>query len=545
MTLQSFLRRLVWVCMAPLLGLALVFMVIHVRETRSAVDDALDDAGAQLKLALDARLELRLRTLAALAQSPLLDGPDFGPQVHAELQAFREALQTHVLLADAGGRMLLNTRVPYGQPLPRLPVSKGRSAVEEAWRTGRPAVGDALTGPVAQLRLVPLVVPVLREGQPRATLVATLETRWFQDFLDEPVFPEGVGAALLDSTGEVLARRGLEKEAAAAGPWEGRRLIVSADQAPFTLVLQMQPGAYHLPVLKDLGFLAAAIALGVLTALLGARRAARQLQRGLSSLATGTVAPGGEELFEIGATRMRLETLDREREEYRRELQRLIDEFAQAQEGERRRIALDIHDDLQQRLAAIRLAAGRLGAEVGAAASVREQARALEDKADEAIRSTRRIINALRPQVLDDLGLAAALEDLVARFGAETGVDARFQERKLDAPDLQTATLLATSLFRVAQEALNNVAKHAQAREVIVTLAPGGAGVVELRVIDDGRGLQARAPGARASLGLLGMRERMRGVGGDLTVRPASGRGTEVIARAPLAMPVAARPAPL
>jgi two-component sensor histidine kinase len=364
MTLQSFLRRLVWVCMAPLLGLALVFMVIHVRETRSAVDDALDDAGAQLKLALDARLELRLRTLAARAQSPLLDGPDFGPQVHAELQAFREALQTHVLLADAGGRMLLNTRVPDGQPLPRLPVSKGRSAVEEAWRTGRPAVGDALTGPVAQLRLVPLVVPVLREGQPRATLVATLETRWFQDFLDERVFPEGVGAALLDSTGE-------------------------------------------------------------------------------------------------------------------------------------------------------------------------------------AIRSTRRIINALRPQVLDDLGLGAALEDLVARFGAETGVDARFQERKLDAADLQTATPLATSLFRVAQEALNNVAKHAQAREVIVTLAPGGEGVVELRVIDDGRGLQARAPGAPASLGLLGMRERMRGVDGDLTVRPASGRGTEVIARAPLAMPVAARPAPL
>ena len=74
MALQSFLRRLVWVCMAPLLALALVFMVIHVRETRSAVDDALDDAGAQLKLALDARLELRLRTLAALAQSPLLDG---------------------------------------------------------------------------------------------------------------------------------------------------------------------------------------------------------------------------------------------------------------------------------------------------------------------------------------------------------------------------------------------------------------------------------------------------------------------------------------
>jgi len=417
--------------------------------------------------------------------------------------------------------------------------------VEEAWRTGRPTVGDALMGPVARVLLVPLVAPVMREGRPRATLVATLETRWFQEFLDARLLPAGLGVAILDSAGTSLASRGVVGDGADEKLWDGGRRVVTSDRAPYTLVLQMEPWAYHLPGLKDLGFLGAAILLGVLAALLGARRAARQLQRGLASLATGTAAPGGEELFEIGATRMRLETLDREREQYRRELQRLVDEFAQAQEGERRRIALDIHDDLQQRLAAIRLAAGRLGAEAGAAASVREQARALEGKAGEAIRSTRRIINALRPQVLDDLGLAAALEDLVARFGAETGVDARFQERKLDAPDLQTATPLATSLFRVAQEALNNVAKHAQASEVIVTLAPGGEGVVELRVIDDGRGLQARASGAPASLGLLGMRERMRGVGGDLTVRPASGRGTEVIARAPLAMPVAARPAPL
>lgn len=534
MRLQSFLRRLVWVCMTPLLGLGLVSLAIHVRETRQAVEHALDDAARQLQQALDAQLELRLLTLAALAQSPLLDGPEFGPRAYAELLAYRQGLHTQVLLADAGGQMLLNTRLPYGQPLPRLPVPRGRSAVEEAWRSGRPAVGDALMGPVAGVRLVPLVAPVQRAGRPPLTLVATVEVGWFQDFLDEHLLPEGVGAALLDGTGAALARRGQVAEADAGDPGTGARVVLSSRQAPYTLVLEMDSRAYHLPMLSDLAFLSSAIALGVLAAVLGARVAARRLQLGLASLATGCAPPGGEEVLEIRSARLRLETLDREREQSRLELQRLVDERERVQEAERRRIALDIHDDLQQRLAAIRLATGRLAAMPDAVPPVRQQAQALEQKVGEAMRSTRRIINALRPQLLDDLGLAAALEDLAARFAAETGVDARVQARELDAPALQTATPLSTSLFRVAQEALQNAAKHAQAREVIITLALAGDDVVELRVVDDGRGLQPRAPGAAPALGLVGMRERMRAVGGELVVRPAPRHGTEVVARVPL-----------
>lgn len=534
MTLQSLLRRLVWVCLAPLLVLGLVFVGVQVRETWQEEDRELENAAALMKQALDARLEMRLRTLSALAQSPLLDGPDFGPQAHAELQAYWLGLQTHVLLADRGGQMLLNTRVPYGQPLPRLPVPPGRSAVDEAWRTGQSVVGDALMGPVAGVRLVPLVAPVQRPGQPGATLVATLEAQWFQAFVDERLLPDGVGVVLRDSTGTPLARRGQVDDGQTAPPWGGGRVVLKTAQAPYTLVLQMRAWDYHAPVLSDLGFFAAALALGVLSAVFAVRAPARQLQRGLASLAAGSATPPGEEVLEIRATRLRLEALDRERAQYRSELQRLVDELAQAQEGERRRIALDIHDDLQQRLAAIRLAAGRLGDDPAAAPAVREQAQALNQKAGEAIGATRRIINALRPQVLNDLGLAAALEDLVARFGAQTGVDARLQDRSLDVPALQTATPLATSLFRVAQEALNNVAKHAQAQEVIVTLTPVGEGAVELRVIDDGLGLQPRAPGSPPSLGMVGMRERMRAVGGELLVRPAPGRGTEVVARAPL-----------
>jgi signal transduction histidine kinase len=254
----------------------------------------------------------------------------------------------------------------------------------------------------------------------------------------------------------------------------------------------------------------------------------------LATLVAGSTQADVDDVLEIQVIRQRLQTLEIEREQSRTELRRLVDELGRTQERERRRIALDIHDDLQQRLAAIRLAAGRLGAEAAAVPTVRQQALALADRASEALLSTRRIINALRPQILDDLGLCAALEDMVARFAAETGVDARFNDLAPDAPALLTATPLATGLFRVAQEALSNVAKHAQAQEVVVTLSPFPGGRVELRVIDDGCGLRAPHAGAHAALGLVGMRERMRALGGEMLIGPAPRCGTEVIARAPV-----------
>ena len=537
MDLQSFLRRLIWVCMAPLLAFGLVLLVIQGRAAQRAVDHALDDAAEQLKQALDLQLEIRLRALSALARSPLFDGPEFGAAAYAELQAYRQGLDTHVLLADEGGQMLLNTRAPLGQPLPRLPVPKGRSALDEAWLSGRPTVGDAIMGPFVGVWVVPLVAPVQRPGRPRSTLVASLETRWFQGFLDAHVLPQDVGAAIRDSAGATVARRGQVGESGDDSSLAGPGVVLLSEQSPYAVVLQMHPWEYHRPAMLDLAFVMSFLGLASLGAVLGARAAAGRFQKGLASLVAGSTSADDEDVLEIRAIRQRLQALDREREQSRVELRRLVDELARAQEGERRRIALDIHDDLQQRLAAIRLAADRLAGESEVAPTVRQQATALADKAGEAIRSTRRLINALRPQLLDDLGLAAALEDLVSRFAVETGIDGRFQERALDAPALQTATPLAISLFRVAQEALNYVAKHAQAQEVIVTLSPSADGGVELRVIDDGCGLQPRGPGAAPTMGLVGMRERMRAVGGELLVRPATGRGTDVIARAPIPAP--------
>ena len=237
-----------------------------------------------------------------------------------------------------------------------------------------------------------------------------------------------------------------------------------------------------------------------------------------------------------------------ELERSRAELRWLLEQLTRAQEQERQRIALDLHDDLQQELASIQMSAAALREAEAAQQPARRQAlaQAVEDQARQAVQSTRRIVEGLRPPALDALGLEAALKGLVERFGCETGLSVAFEvvgpgaDERVQAwePGDETfvAPSLAITLYRVAQEALNNVRKHAQARQLSVRLALGAHGQIELRVRDDGRGLSPTAPadtGSGSGLGLAGMRERMRAAGGSFQLLAAEGGGTEVVARAP------------
>jgi signal transduction histidine kinase len=137
----------------------------------------------------------------------------------------------------------------------------------------------------------------------------------------------------------------------------------------------------------------------------------------------------------------------------------------------------------------------------------------------------------LRPTALDDLGLHTALMNYAESWSEQSGVEADFQSIGLDGARLPPP--LETALYRVVQEALTNVRKHAACRHVSVVLrrtAQEALAVVE----DDGRGFDAEAAPAAGRLGLLGMRERLALVGGTLTVESAPGKGTTVFARIPL-----------
>jgi two-component system, NarL family, sensor histidine kinase UhpB len=196
-----------------------------------------------------------------------------------------------------------------------------------------------------------------------------------------------------------------------------------------------------------------------------------------------------------------------------------------AQEEERRRLARDLHDEVNQALTAILL---RLeAASQSAPPELGDELQELKRLVNQAMGELLQLARHLRPTALDDHGLLPALATHVRRFAAQTGIQANLHTRGESAelaPDQEIA------VYRVAQEALANVARHAGASKVDVQLETAGR-AIELRVRDDGRGfvLDRR----RRGLGLDGMAERARLVGGELEIASTPGTGTELLMRVP------------
>jgi two-component system sensor histidine kinase UhpB len=221
-----------------------------------------------------------------------------------------------------------------------------------------------------------------------------------------------------------------------------------------------------------------------------------------------------------GAFNQMLDRLERERRESARTA-------LAAQEGERARIARELHDEIGQTLTAVALEAERAAQDGSGAAP--EALERIAQRVNMSLDELRRIARRLRPEALDDLGLVNALIALCSRLGA--GRDLRI-ERRFDSglPPLDSHTELV--IYRVAQESLHNVIRHAQAATASVALAQENGAVV-LRVRDDGRGMPSAIPDS--STGIGGMRERALLVGGRLTIRSQPEGGTEVALEVPLA----------
>ena len=229
----------------------------------------------------------------------------------------------------------------------------------------------------------------------------------------------------------------------------------------------------------------------------------------------------------------------RAEEELRRSREQLSDLSAHltgVREAERSAIAREIHDELGQALTALRMDVAWLRNRLPHAGEpMLAKLRAMDELIDDTISRARRICSELRPGVLDDLGLAAAVEWQAQEFERRTGVRCEVGS-SLAAEQLDRE--LSTALFRILQESLTNLARHAEAVNVRVDLRQEGGRIV-LEVSDDGRGTAAAQAPGRRSLGVLGMRERARHLGGSLTLTSAPGRGTVVQASIPLPDPAA------
>lgn len=232
--------------------------------------------------------------------------------------------------------------------------------------------------------------------------------------------------------------------------------------------------------------------------------------------------------------------LDRKRKDERRLIERLIN----AQEEERKLVAYDLHDGLLQQLVGARFYLGNYQEQF--AADMPELSGGIHrgcDALTSAIVEGRRIIEGLRPAALDDLGLSAAIEDIAYSTADLAGWDLKLDLQPLP---VEPEVTIGVTLYRIAQEALNNVRKHADAKHVTVTMHNGDA--IRLSIVDDGVGFdpgsfRAAEPedGSTRGLGITTMRERASLINGRCEIFSEPGAGTRIYVEVPLTMDAPAR----
>jgi len=212
-------------------------------------------------------------------------------------------------------------------------------------------------------------------------------------------------------------------------------------------------------------------------------------------------------------------------------LRNLAARLQEVREEERTSIAREIHDELGQALTAIKLDLAWLRDHVPATPpDLRERAQGTVAYVETTLATARRLSGQLRPAILDQLGLEAALESLGREWAQRSGCECSLD---VEADDLGLDAKRDTAVYRIVQEALTNVARHAAATRVEIRLR-ARPHELTVEVEDDGRGIRPEAVGAGDSFGLIGMRERAHALGGEVTIGSGDGGGTLVVLRLPL-----------
>jgi signal transduction histidine kinase len=497
------------------------------------------------------------RDLAALAALGAAGGSS--PDAAARALRFRARELSGVFVLDVAGATVAEDP-PGASAALGGPIAPGEA--------DRPRVSDALPGGGAVL----LAPRHDREGRLSGVAGAVVDpgSPAWSAALAAPAAAGNV-VEVVDGRGERLAGRAGGGPVVARAPVEGSRWVVQ--------VRDTAGGSFGAAG-SLLGRLALAGAAVLALALLFAWGAARSVIEPLETLSRAAARMAGGALHEripdlggdqvgrlarsfeamrealarsLDETRrtrdeleVRVQERTRELESLNRELRvrdltrgRLLRKVIGAQEEERKRIARELHDQTCQALAALgmRCQAALASRAAEAWRDALTEARTL---AQRTLDDVHQVIFDLRPSVLDDLGLFAAIRWVADRHLAAHGIAVRCE---LDGPDDRLPPETETALFRAVQEAVLNVARHARAQNVLIQ-ATRRDGVVEIEIEDDGRGFDASAlAGAEPSgrgLGLLGIRERLDVLGGTAHIESAPGRGVRIVLRAPAGAPAEA-----
>jgi len=235
-------------------------------------------------------------------------------------------------------------------------------------------------------------------------------------------------------------------------------------------------------------------------------------------------------LFSIGTDISELKQIENDLRTSRDQLRMLAGRLESVREEERTLIAREIHDQLGQDLTGIKMNVSLLSKKLCKACAEKENFSYTNELINNAIHSVRKIATDLRPSVLDELGLVAAIEWQAREFERQTGIacTVSIADRHLEVEQGRS-----TAFFRILQEALTNVARHANASAAQVSFGSLNC-AYRLRIEDNGKGISPREVEEPTSLGILGMKERALPFGGTVTISGRDGKGTQVLAHFPM-----------
>lgn len=283
MPLSRYLTRLIWLCLLPLMLLS-CWMAFDLAARQQADHNHNAQLIAQsMANATDQRLLARMQAMQMLAASPLAKDPARRAEFYLEAQGFVEIYDAHVILAETDGvqQMLFNTRMPYGSKLPGLPKPNGRSAVVEALASGKPSVGDVITGPVAKESIVTMAVPIANTGH---VLLTTVATSIFQKRMDKISLPSGWSLRLLDSTGASIAKIGANNFDPAADIDSSGRWTYRSELVPWSVVLEVPRTIHRAPLVTTAALLLLGVLVATLLGILGGGIAGRRVGQAVAEL---------------------------------------------------------------------------------------------------------------------------------------------------------------------------------------------------------------------------------------------------------------------
>ena len=290
MTLNRYLTRLIWLCILPLLLVAAWLAVAHVRNTQDANDTQARRIAQELVTAIDHNLTAQISALEILALSSFAEDTSRWPELYQLALGFRKTFGTDVIFVDTNRLTLFNTRQPFGAAATALPQHKGRSAMQVALQTNKPAIGDVFLGPITQKMMVGVAVPGLRNDKAMFAMGTTIEIEQFQRDLKQITLPEGWSVLLKDSTGSTLARHSPSALATTGRDAAAQRYVVKSTASPWSVVLEIPQVVYLAPLIETTALMVFAILAATLAGLLGGRLAGKKLTQAVASLSEGTKA---------------------------------------------------------------------------------------------------------------------------------------------------------------------------------------------------------------------------------------------------------------